>query len=122
MGKGGEQIQQKKGARKISLEELSHHRTMDNAWLSYKGKVYDVSNWEDHPGGSVIFTHAGDDCTDIFAAFHPASALMDLKRFEIGDLDESIVPSSLYEFKLKPEKQKLFEQAYRDLRAKILNM
>ena len=20
------------------------------AWISYKGKVYDVSSWEDHPG------------------------------------------------------------------------
>jgi cytochrome b involved in lipid metabolism len=20
------------------------------AWISYQGKVYDVSNWEDHPG------------------------------------------------------------------------
>ena len=30
------------------------------AGLAYKGKVYDVSNWVDHPGGSVIFTHAGD--------------------------------------------------------------
>ena len=34
-------------------------------------QVYDVSDWHEHPGGNVIFTHAGDDCTDIFAAFHP---------------------------------------------------
>jgi len=122
MGKGGETQKEVNNTRKISLEELSHHRTPDNAWLSYKGKVYDVSNWEDHPGGSVIFTHAGDDCTDIFAAFHPASALKSLQTFEIGELDESIIPSSLYAYKLKPEKQKNFEKAYRDLRAKILAM
>ena len=70
----------------------------------------------------MIFTHAGDDCTDIFAAFHPASALKDLQKFEIGELDESIVPSALYQYKLKPEKQKEFEKAYRELRAKILSM
>eukprot|EP01038_Epipyxis_sp_PR26KG_P016254 gene16254-22133_t len=121
MGKGGENAQELNG-RKISLEELSHHRTPDDAWVSYKGKVYDVSAWEDHPGGSVIFTHAGDDCTDIFAAFHPPAALSYLKKFEIGELDESIAPSSLYEFKLKPEKQKEFEKAYRELRAKIISM
>ena len=82
------------------------------AWLAYKGKVYDVSGWEDHPGGSVIFTHAGDDCTDVFGAFHPASALKDLSRFEIGVLDESRIP----------QKQKDFERAYRELRAKLIAM
>jgi hypothetical protein len=30
MGKGGENIKETKRGRKISLEELSHHRTMDN--------------------------------------------------------------------------------------------
>jgi fatty acid desaturase len=71
-------------------------------------------------GGSVIFTHAGDDCTDIFAAFHPVSAFKSMDAFEIGDLDESIVPSALYANKLKPDKQKEFEKAYRTLRAKLV--
>lgn len=82
--------------------------------------MYDVSGWQDHPGGSVIFTHAGDDCTDVFAAFHPASALKDLDRFLIGNLDESVVPTGLLANKLKPEEQKKFESAYRELRAKIV--
>lgn len=119
MGKGGESSRAEKASRKISVEELSKHRTMDDAWMSYKGKVYDVSRWYDHPGGSVIFTHAGDDCTDIFAAFHPPSAFTDLAKFEIGVLDESIVTNAN---KLKPEKQKQFEQAYRDLRTKMIQM
>lgn len=121
MGKGGEKIAEKKG-RKISLEELSQHRTPKDAWLAYQGKVYDVSGWEDHPGGSVIFTHAGDDCTDIFAAFHPVSAIKSMEEFEIGELDETIIPTGLFANKLKPEKQKEFEKAYRTLRAKIFAM
>lgn len=118
MGKGGDQTRVKHG--KISLEELAKHRTPTDAWVSYKGKVYDVSDWEEHPGGSVIFTHAGDDCTDVFAAFHPSSALKELNRFEIGTLDESIIPTGLYANKLKPEKQKAFEKGYRELRAKLI--
>lgn len=94
----------------------------NTAWMSFKGKVYDVSNWYDHPGGSVIFSHAGDDCTDIFTAFHPGSALKDMARFEIGELDESIIPSDKSANKLKPEKQKAFEKAYRELRAKMVTM
>eukprot|EP01035_Chromulina_nebulosa_P062753 gene62753-85815_t len=113
MGRGGENVQELKN-KKITVEELSKHRTPDDAWISYKGKVYDVSSWEDHPGGSVIFTHAGDDCTDIFTAFHPATALKDLQSFEIGTLDESI--------ETKTQKQKEFEKSYRELRAKILAM
>lgn len=49
MGKGGESAQQQK-VRQISLEELSEHRTPEDAWMTYKGKVYDVSGWQDHPG------------------------------------------------------------------------
>lgn len=120
MGKGGEQNNDGKATRQVSLEELAKHRTPEDAWVSYKGKVYDVSGWEEHPGGSVIFTHAGDDCTDVFAAFHPASALKDLQKFEIGTLDESIIPTGLYANKLKPEKQKAFEKGYRELRAKLI--
>jgi len=131
MGKGGEKLEHlsssnkteaPKTLKKISLDELLHHRTPNDAWLAYQGKVYDVSNWEDHPGGSVIFTHAGDDCTDIFAAFHPVSAMKTLETFEIGELDESVIPSGLYKNKLKPEKQKEFERAYRTLRAKLVAM
>lgn len=84
-----------------------------------------MSNWDDHPGGSVIFTHAGDDCTDVFAAFHPASASRYLEKFEIGDLDETVqlevdVPQN--DNKLKPTEQKAFEKSYRELRAKLFTL
>ena len=52
--------------------------------LGSRGGSRQVSNWYDHPGGSVIFTHAGDDFTDIFAAFHPPSATDALDSFYIG--------------------------------------
>jgi acyl-lipid Delta6-acetylenase / acyl-lipid (9-3)-desaturase len=73
-------------------------------------------------GGSVIFTHAGDDCTDIFAAFHPGSALKELQKYEIGDLDESIKPSAESRVIVKSQQQKDFEKGYRDLRAKMVTM
>ena len=53
MGKGGESVQAEK-IRKISLEELSEHRTPEDAWMTYKGKVYDVSGWQDHPGNDQL--------------------------------------------------------------------
>ena len=63
-------------------------------------------------GGSVIFTHAGDDMTDVYNAFHPPSANDVLAKFEIGELDESVIPTGLYANKLVPQKQKDFESFY----------
>jgi len=120
MGKGGDNNAAIKKGVKITLEELSKHRVQDDAWMSYKGRVYDVSGWNGHPGGSVIFTHAGDDFTDIFAAFHSPTAIKHMEQFYIGDLDESVIPEGLYANKFKPDKQKKFEEGYRELRAQIL--
>ncbi len=70
MGRGGESQQTEKRTKKITIEELAQHRTPKDgesvevlfsqrlctlisfltAWVAYQGKVYDVSNWEDHPG------------------------------------------------------------------------
>ena len=43
-----------------------------------------------------------------------------LQKFEIGDLDDTIVPEGFYEHKLTPEKQKEFENAYRNLRSHLV--
>jgi fatty acid desaturase/predicted heme/steroid binding protein len=123
MGKGGENSQWAEKAKnkrnnkisetKFSLEEVQKHRTPEDAWMVHSNRVYDVSGWHNHPGGHVIFTHAGDDFTDIFAAFHPPSAHSSLEKFYIGDLDTESV-------ELKPVAQRNFERAYRDLRGKLV--
>ena len=77
-----------------------------------RGKVYDVSGWRDHPGGNVIFTHAGDDFTDIFAAFHAIGSHQYMEQFYIGDLDQAT--------ESKTDAQRNFEKAYRDLRGKLI--
>lgn len=54
------------------------------------GKVYDVHDFiAVHPGGNVIKTHLnGEDATNVFAAFHPASAYETLADYYVGDLVE----------------------------------
>jgi len=56
----------------------------------------------------VIFTHAGDDFTDM-------TAYAVLEPFYIGDLDEKSAVA-------KPADQRAFERAYRELRSKLLTM
>ena len=121
MGKGGEASAAP--SKKITIEELAKHRTPEDAWMCAKGKVYDVSNWDEHPGGSVIFTHAGDDFTDVFNAFHPATALKDMDKFYIGELDDTVEPKDPHlATRFRSEKQKAFEKGYRDLRTALINM
>ena len=98
--------------RKISWSEVQKHREPSDAWVVYHNKVYNVSNWHEHPGGGVIFTHAGDDMTDIFAAFHAAGSSAMMKPFYIGDLVDTP----------KDAQQIAFEKGYRDLRGKLVMM
>ena len=119
MGRGGEA--NAAPSKKITIEELAKHRTPEDAWMCAKGKVYDVSNWNEHPGGSVIFTHAGDDFTDVFNAFHPATAMKDMEKFYIGELDDTVEPKDPHlATRYRSDKQKSFEKAYRDLRTKLI--
>ena len=95
----------------LSLDQI----TPKDAWVVYKNRVYDVSNWHQHPGGGVIFTHAGDDMTNIFAAFHAQGSQAMMKQFYISDLIPELVEH-------KDQQQLDFEKGYRDLRAKLVMM
>jgi cytochrome b involved in lipid metabolism len=67
-------------------EDISLHCKPNDCWLVIKDKVYDVSMFaQQHPGGSVIYTHAGRDATDIFAGFHAPATWKLLQQFYIGD-------------------------------------
>jgi len=123
MGKGGDasaalssrRDHQLKQLPKFTWKDVKEHASPSDAWIVYHNKVYDVSNWHDHPGGAVVFTHAGDDATDIFAAFHAPGSQNLLKKFLIGDL---IVDSVEH----KDARQHAFEKAYRDLRSQLIVM
>jgi len=117
MGKGGNACLAAKGNKlvKYTWDDVKKHSLPDDAWMVYHNKVYDVSNWNEHPGGAVIFTHAGDDMTDIFAAFHAPGSQAAMKRFLIGEL----IPESNVN---KTAKQIAFEKGYRDLRAKLVQL
>jgi cytochrome b involved in lipid metabolism/fatty acid desaturase len=123
MGKGGDKIitsspvvSSTATKAKYTWAEVQQHRTPDNAWVVYQNKVYDVSNWYDHPGGAVIFTHAGDDMTDIFAAFHAPGSHTIMKKFLIGDLVEEEGNAR------KTSEQLAFENGYRELRTQLIAM
>ncbi len=115
MGKGGDAGPAVNANKpKITWQEVQKHRTPDDAWMVYANKVYDLSNWHEHPGGAVIFTHAGDDMTDIFAAFHAPGSQTMMQRFYIGELQVDTTPKDAHQI--------AFEKGYRDLRSKLIMM
>ena len=58
-----------------TLTEVSKHCTPQDCWLIVHSRVYDVSRWvPHHPGGSLIYVRAGEDCSYLFDAYHPLSA------------------------------------------------
>jgi len=118
MGKGGESaarlVKSKDEATKFTFQEIQKHRVPEDAWMIYNDKVYDVSNWHEHPGGGVIFTHAGEDMTDIFKAFHAAGSHFMLRKFYIGEVEKQSMG--------KDARQIAFEQGYRDLRAQMVKI
>ena len=61
-----------KPIRKISMKELSEHKTKYDCWIAYNGRVYNVSPYLPyHPGGEdVILQWGGKDCTKVFNKFH----------------------------------------------------
>ena len=73
----------------VTEKELKEHNGANGspAWIAIKGKIYNVSHFgKEHPGGHIIFTHAGQDATDVFSAFHPAAVYNWLPRFYVGEL------------------------------------
>ncbi|MCO5590889.1 hypothetical protein L7F22_044864 [Adiantum nelumboides] len=78
--------------RLISTDMLAEHDTIDSLWVSYKGRVYDVTEFApDHPGGDdLIMRFAGKDMGDIMEDpvehSHSESAFDLLEEHYIGRL------------------------------------
>ena len=51
-----------------TFEEVSKHNTINDLWVVYNQKVYDVSKYVDeHPGGEEVVVYvAGTDATEAF--------------------------------------------------------
>jgi cytochrome b involved in lipid metabolism len=81
--------------------------------LVIQDKVYDISKFgEEHPGGRVIYSYAGQDATDAFRVFHAGSnkSYDTLAKYCVGELTEPI------------QKVSEFEQEMRKLTAKFQTM
>lgn len=77
--------------RLFTVEEVSRHDTKEDLWVIIDSKVYDLSGYKNHPGGTaVISKYAGQDATSPFYANHGKRSRDILrdegKKYKIGHL------------------------------------
>eukprot|EP01133_Synstelium_polycarpum_P013678 gene13678-16110_t len=74
------------------LHEVQKHASLDDAWVTMDGEVYDVTKFVyDHPGGSdIVQSHLGQDIGKVFLDEmeheHSEVAYNMLLRYQIGSL------------------------------------
>jgi len=77
----------------IPMAEVKKHRTPQSLWIVIKGKVYDVTKWQQsHPGGSAsLRIAAGKDCTAGFTSKHGPEVWPMLANYCIGQVQGATV-------------------------------
>ena len=62
-----------KALRRITIEEVQQHASVDDCWIVLQGKVYDITPYIPfHPGGKYQILRAkGKDATELFMKTHP---------------------------------------------------
>lgn len=93
------QISSNFSKKKVSLEELSKHKSKTDCWISIDDQVYDITDFiSNHSGGSeVLLGLAGSDVTHIFKSQHPPSIISNFRSVKkVGVLD-SPSPENLYQ-------------------------
>jgi cytochrome b involved in lipid metabolism len=77
---------------KVTRAELAKHNTEDDCWVLIHGKVYNVTNFKDHPGDFDVFVEnaGGPDATQEFeGACHTEDAIEQMAEYLVGELDET---------------------------------
>ncbi|CAG9328191.1 unnamed protein product [Blepharisma stoltei] len=71
-----------------SLDEIREHRKVDDCWMVFENKVYDITQYiRYHPGGNKIMQAAGMDGTRLFMEYHPwVNYSIILGKYQIGYL------------------------------------
>ena len=77
----------------ILWSEFETHDHKDSLWILVQGKVYDVTNFKNHPGSfEKLLQNTGKDATKEFDKVgHKAGAIKQMEKFYIGNIDPSTV-------------------------------
>jgi len=79
--------------RKISIEEVALHKTEEDGWTVFKGKVYNIAPYLGfHPGGKrIMISIIGKDCTAHFNKYHAwINGAFMMEKCQVGVLDTHV--------------------------------
>eukprot|EP00238_Polyblepharides_amylifera_P008925 CAMPEP_0196581106 /NCGR_PEP_ID=MMETSP1081-20130531/32413_1 /TAXON_ID=36882 /ORGANISM="Pyramimonas amylifera, Strain CCMP720" /LENGTH=454 /DNA_ID=CAMNT_0041901207 /DNA_START=252 /DNA_END=1616 /DNA_ORIENTATION=+ len=81
----------------LTWQELAAHNTSQDLWVAIRGKVYDLTSYQQrHPGGPrLLQLGAGRDVTHLFEAYHPLKVIDSniLDKFQVGVLTTHEYPT-----------------------------
>eukprot|EP01083_Nonionella_stella_P183355 662375_1 len=80
--------------RLISMDEVLKHNTIEDCWIVFYDKVYDLSSFLPfHPGGiPILAAHAGKVGTAFFQQVHPKNMFSILpKGAYLGKIDTTTI-------------------------------
>ena len=108
----------------FTLNEISKHNTKDDAWVTFRNNVYDITDFiKKHPGGSVIMQALGKDLEDVWSennvSWHVTNkhVLKVLSKYKIGTtqvLTEKFHNSTAYDNLYHGLHMKLFNDKVSD--------
>jgi cytochrome b involved in lipid metabolism len=77
----------------LTFEEVSQHNSPEDCWLIINGKVYDITSYKDHPGGTeMLYQWCGKESSETFSTKenqgrdHEEWAYDLLGEYYIGDI------------------------------------
>ena len=100
-------------------EEVNNHNTQNDAWVSYKNKVYDITNFIDaHPGGKEQILMGIGGPIDIYwntYKQHQTNYVLDLlKKYEIGELKDYKKEDFESEYENEPIRENKHQIVHKD--------
>ncbi len=99
----------------FSTDEISKHNTKNDAWVTFRNNVYDITEFiNEHPGGTVILKALGKDLEDVWSDhnvlwhINNPHVIKTLNKYKIGTVKEHFKELSAYDNLYPSLKMKLF--------------
>lgn len=85
----------------FTLDEVSKHNKPNDAWVTFRNNVYDITEFiNNHPGGSIILKAIGKDLEDVWTDhnvlwhINNPSVIKTLEKYKIGTLKEGFTQNT----------------------------
>jgi len=85
----------------LTLSEVAKHSKAGNCWMVFNNKVYDLSDYVGHPGGSNYLIYCGTEATNAYnteggrGRSHSSYADLLLSNYLIGEIGTEVIMTDI---------------------------